>query len=75
MEIKKVREKLIGINHKQTYTHGVSQEENQNERTEQIFKNRIQGNISKNKIRHESIYLKDLPCTWGNLSRKGNIET
>lgn len=57
-------------------TYGISQGGgNQNKRTEQMFKNRIQENFSKNKIRHESTYLKGLPCTRGNWSRKGNIKT
>ena len=55
-EIKRIRDKTIGIKHKQTYAYGVSQEENRNKRT--IFKNIVQGNFSKNKIRHESICLK-----------------
>lgn len=62
-EIKRIRGKIIGKKHKQTYTYGVSQEENQNKRTERMFKNKIKGNFSKNKIRHESTYLKGLLCT------------
>ena len=55
-EIKRIRDKTIVIKYQQTYAYGVSQKENQNNRT--IFKNTVQGNFSKNKIRHELICLK-----------------
>lgn len=49
IEIKRIRDKTIGIKHKQTYAYGVSQEENQNERTEQYLKRQFKETFLKTK--------------------------